>query len=89
MFQDLLDESVETELPGGDMNVGAHLRSALRNVDEGRRKVNKQRDLIEKLFLDGHPIQDAEDVLKWLMSAQRQFEENYRKLLSTAKGECS
>ena len=67
------------------MDVGLRLRSALRHVDEGRRRVKKQQDIIEKLHLNGHPTQDAEDILSWLMNAQRQFEENYKKLLSVAQ----
>ena len=65
------------------MNEPEHaLRAALRHVREGRERIAKQYEVIERLHASGHCTRKAEIVLQWLNEAQRGFEDHYSKLLA-------
>jgi hypothetical protein len=56
------------------------IRLALEHVHRGRTLIKKQCELIEKLHVDGHNTEEAEEVLIWLNSVQGEFEAHYNKL---------
>ena len=60
-------------------------RAASRHVREGRARISKQYELIEKLHLDGRPTKEAELVLESFLKTQREFEAHCRKLLDHAQ----
>jgi len=61
------------------------LRIALRHVQEGRARLRRQHELIEKLRLQGFPTEEAEGLLDYLRNTQGEFEEHYHKLLDDAR----
>ena len=58
---------------------------ALRHLRTGRNCIKPQYDVIEKLHLLGHPVDQAEDVLQWLQNTQRVFEKDCKRLLRAAE----
>ena len=57
------------------------VRTALLHVEQGRARVQKQAELIERLHVHGHPTEEAEKILEWMMTTQKEFESHYRLLL--------
>jgi hypothetical protein len=61
---------------------GSELRMALRHVQEGRRRIQRQLGVISTLRDRRLPTDRTEDVPLWLEEVQRRFEEDYNMLLS-------
>jgi DNA-binding CsgD family transcriptional regulator len=63
----------------------SQIRSALRRVREGRGRLKRQYELIEKLHVNGQATEEAEELLRWLKGVQFRFEEHYKKVASSAE----
>ena len=57
------------------------VRTALLHVQQGRARVQKQAELLDRLRIDRHPTEEAEQILEWMMTTQKEFESHYRLLL--------
>ena len=58
------------------------VRVALQHVEEGRRCIARQLNVIKSLWRRGLPIEQAEEVLLCLEEAQRTHEGHYREVFS-------